>query len=159
MMSRTLISTNLTSLVYSHKDSRHKCRTVQAGQHASTHQHTGHQTPTERKDTHPDVGKSGNLPSNSPDFLKVGSWAKLRSQTALINTLQAAMEQVHPNWECLTRKCLNQLVNKRVHPSPRHLDHRPSLQPTPLLRPSRALVEEIHLCRLVARLVSAHRSK
>lgn len=76
------------------------------------------------------------------------------------HTLQTAMEQVHPNWECLTRKRLNQLVNKQVHPSPHHLDHRLSLQPTPLLFPSLwDLIEEIHLCRLVARLVSAHRSK
>lgn len=34
------------------------------------------------------------------------------------HTLQTVMKRVHPNWECLTRKCLNQLVNKRVHPFP-----------------------------------------
>lgn len=32
--------------------------------------------------------------------------------------LQTGMKQVHPNWECLTRKHLNQLVNQRVLPSP-----------------------------------------
>lgn len=32
--------------------------------------------------------------------------------------LQTGMKQVHPNWECLTRKRLNQLVNHRVLPSP-----------------------------------------
>lgn len=34
------------------------------------------------------------------------------------HTLQTAVKWVHPNWECLTRKHLNQLLNKRVHPFP-----------------------------------------
>lgn len=32
-------------------------------------------------------------------------------------TLQT-IKWVHPNWECLTRKHLNQLLSKRVHRSP-----------------------------------------
>lgn len=34
------------------------------------------------------------------------------------HTLQTAVKRVHPKWECLTRKRLNQLLNKRVHPFP-----------------------------------------
>lgn len=34
------------------------------------------------------------------------------------HTQQTAEKQVHPNWACLTRKRLNQLLNKRVHPFP-----------------------------------------
>lgn len=78
------------------------------------------------------------------------------------HTLQTVMKQVHPNWECLTRKHLNQLLNKRVHPlpSPHHLNRTLSPQPTPLLLPSLwDLMEEIHLCHLVACLLSANCSK
>ena len=109
------------------------------------------------------VVMKANLSSNSPGFLRVGSWARLRvADCSYKHTLQTEMERVHPNWECLTRKRLKQLVIQRVHPfpSPDHLDHTLAPQPTPLLLPSLwDLVEEIHLCRLVARLVSANRSK
>lgn len=95
-------------------------------------------------------------------------WGRLMSEvvgrlSALINTLQTAVKWVHPNWECLTRKHLNQLLNKRVHPFPSlpsslgpHSTTTANTSPPPL--PS-DLMEEIHLCHLVARFVSATRSK
>lgn len=82
------------------------------------------------------------------------------------HTLQTAAEWVHPKWECPTRKRLNQLLSKReCIPFPPPLP--PSLGPhstaaantSPPPRSLWDLVEEIHLCPLAARLVSANRSK
>lgn len=88
-----------------------------------------------------------------------GCWVPICSYKG---TLQTAVKWVHPNWECLTLKHLNQLLNKRVHPFP-PLVTQPILyspQPTPLLLPSLwNHMEEIHLWYLVVRLVSATRSK
>lgn len=146
---------------------RHKYRkTIQARQHASTHPHTLQSTnPSHTHRTHTHSCDQWSWVQIFPQTHPI-SWRSAHERgygvpvCSYKHTLQTAMEQVHPNWECLTRKRLNQLVNKRVHPSPHHLDLRLSLQPTPLLFPSLwDLIEEIHLCRLVARLVSAHRSK
>ncbi len=153
-----------------------KRRRPQARQHASihshTHTHTFHhssnplhmQTVNTDANKHTPVVMSTNISSNSPDFLGVGSWARIVGcQSALINThCRQWWGRSTQTGSVLLGKRLNQLVNKRVHPLPPlttwtilyHLDQHLSL-PSSLWD----LVEEIHLCRLVACLVSANRSK